>query len=536
MPLAPTLPGASSLSAIITAARAGSLDHARALFAAGGYEGQNDDPGALAVKGRLLKDMALRLAPDMRGSGFAEAACAYAAADARAPQPYTRINMATLTLLAGDPPQAAALARDLLGWLSSDSRIAETPYYLAATRAEAHLLCGDAGAAETALHAAHVADPDGWANHASTLRQLRLILAARGESDAWLDRFRPPRSLHFAGHLGVAPDSSLGKQVAALIAQERIGFGYGALAAGADIVIAEALLAAGAELHVILPVPADTFCAQSVTPYAAEWAARYAACLDAATSVRELTRISGAYEPLATALAADVAMGSAVLNARMLDSEAVQLLVIDDGPGPFGSGLGTARDGLRWARNGRVQHVIVHPRDADVPASGARIAPEGRSDRRLAAMLQIAFAGLDTLDDSAFAAAVDSMLTPFRERIASIDPRPDIALPAGNARIVGFVDPAAAWAFARALLSGHEGPLPLSIAGHYALAHWLDAPPALVGPGIVELQRIAARAMPGVATVSETFASALSACDAADARAEWIGELDDGARLFALAP
>jgi hypothetical protein len=505
------------------------------MFEAGGYAARADDPGALAVKGRLLKDVALRASAAHQPAAFADAARAYAAADALAPQPYTRINVATLSLLAGDAGHAAAIARDLLDWLSRDSAIAETPYYLAATRAEAHVLCGDIGAAQVALDTAYAADPDGWTDHAATLRQLQLILATRGDSNAWLDLFRPPHSLHFAGHLGVAPASDLDVRVAAALAEARVGFGYGALAAGADIVIAEALLAAGAELHVVLPVPVETFRAQSVKPYAPEWQARFDACLEAATSLRELTRVDGAYEPLATALAADVAMGSAVLNARVLASEAVQLLVVDDGPGPFGAGLGTERDGLRWQRSGRPQHVIVHPRDGAVAASGARATPEGRPDRRLAAMLHIAFAGLDVLDDSAFAATVDSTLLPLRERLAAIEPQPDIVLPAGNSRIVGFADPAAAWAFGQALLAGHKGPLPLRIAGHYALAHWLDAPAALIGPAIVDLERIAGRAMLGVATVSETFVSALSACDAAEVRAEWIGELDDGARLFALA-
>ncbi len=532
----PIISGVPSLSAIITAARAGSLDYARGLFLAGGYEGRDDDPGALAVKGRLLKDLALRSPAGDRQAKLADAAAAYAAADRLAPQPYTRINMATLTLLAGDRAKAAAIAGDLLDWLDADTGIAETPYYLAATRAEALLLCGNAAAAEVALEAAFAADPDGWTDHASTLRQLRLILAALGAPDLWLDRFRPPCSLHFAGHLGVAPGSGLGEQVARFIAEKRIGFGYGALAAGSDIIIAEALLAAGAEVHLVLPVAADTFRRQSVAPYAAEWATRYQYCLDAATSVRELTQVSGDYEPLATALAADVAMGSAVLNARMLDSEAVQLLVVDDGPAPFGSGLATARDGIRWAATGSPQRVIVHPRQADIPASGARATPEGRPDRRLAAMLLIAFAGLDTLDDSAFAEIVDSMLVPLRNSIGRMVVQPDIVLPAGNARIVGFADPGAAWRFGQALLSSHAGPLPMCIAGHYALAHWLDAPPALVGPAIVELERIVARAMPGVVTVSETFASALSVCDAPAAQAEWIGELDDGARLFALTP
>ncbi len=536
MPLITPFGRTPSLSAIITAARAGSLDHAQAMFVAGGYGERHDDPAALAVKGRLLKDLALRLPAESRREVFATAAGAYAAADARAPQPYTRINVATLTLLAGDRTRAAALARELLDWLAVDTAIAETPYYLAATRAEAHMLCGNAMAAEAALDAAFAADPDGWTDHASTLRQLRLILAETGAPSEWLDRFRPPRSLHFAGHLGVAPDSDLGDTVARVIAENRIGFGYGALAAGADIVIAEALLAAGAELHVILPVAVETFRAQSVIPYAPEWTDRFRACLDAATSVRALTRVSGGYEPLATALAADVAMGSAVLNARMLDSEARQLLVVDEGPAPFGSGLATARDGLRWAATQCPQDIIVCPRDAGVAASSMRATPEGRADRRLAALLLIAFAGLDSLDDGAFADMVDATLFPLSTTISRMDVQPDIVLPAGNARLLGFEDPAAAWTFAQALLSSPSHALPMCVAGHYALAHRLDAPPALVGPAIVELQRISARAMPGVVTVSETFASALSMSAARAPHAEWIGELEDGARLFALTP
>lgn len=92
----------TGLPAIITAARAGALDHAETLFAAGGFDRRVDDPAALAVKGRLLKDRAALLPLAERRAGFAAAAAAYAAADALAPQPYTRINLATLTMLAGN--------------------------------------------------------------------------------------------------------------------------------------------------------------------------------------------------------------------------------------------------------------------------------------------------------------------------------------------------------------------------------------------------------------------------------------------------
>ena len=527
-------PRRATLPEIVTAARAGALDHGWTLFEQGGYDRLSGDAGALAVKGRLLKDRALRVPRSARRAAFAEAAAAYAAADRVAPQPYTRINLATLTLLAGDPAAAAVIARRVLDWLDTPGGFAETPYYLAATRAEAQLLCGDRRAAEATLADAIRHDPDGWADHASTLRQLGLILTARGEPADWLDSYRPPRSLHYAGHLGIAADdhSALSAAVSAAIAEAKIGFGYGALAAGADIVIAEALLDAGAELHVVLPTAIDSFIAQSVAPFGAAWEPRFRACLDAAVDVREATGVTGAYEPLATGLAADLAMGAAVLNARLLESSAAQLLVIDDGKGRYGDGRATARDGERWAGSGFPQTVLVAPRMVPVVASGQRES-EGRPDRRLAAMLHIAFDGIDTLEDGAFAEALDDVIAPFREKMAAISMTPDLTLPAGNARIVAFTTPAAAWAYARLLIARSSSPYPLRIGGHYALAHWLDEPAALVGRGVAELGWIAAAALPGVVTVSEAFATALMVDADPAPHAEPIGEADD-LRLLAL--
>jgi hypothetical protein len=533
MPMPASPSRRATLPAIVTAARAGALGHAWSQFEAGGYDRETDDAGALAVKGRLLKDRALAAAPEARPALFAEAARAYAAADALSPQPYTRINVATLTLLAGDAAGAAAIAGDLIDWMNAAGDVAETPYYLAATRAEAELLQRDRDAAEALLAEAIGHDPDGWADHASTLRQLGLILSAQRAPTDWLDRYRPPRSLHYAGHLAIAADdhAALSASVAAAIAASHIGFGYGALAAGADIVIAEELLAAGAELHVVLPTAVDIFVAQSVAPYGADWVRRFHACLTAATEVRSATGVTGAYEPLATQLAADNAMGAAVLNARLLESSAVQLLVVDDGPGRYGEGRGTARDGTRWAASGRAQSVLVAPRTAPVAASG-RTPPEGRPDRRLAAMLHIAFDGIDTLDDGAFAEMLDTVIAPFRRRIAESTVIPELTLPAGNARIIGFATPEAALAYAAPLLAGPTSASALRIAAHYALAHWLTEPVALVGPGVAELGQIAAASLPGTITTSEAFATALMAAPGEAPRAEPIGEVGT-LRLFA---
>lgn len=531
----PVPPIRAPLTAIITAARAGSLDYAWALFRAGGYDARPHDAAALAVKGRLLKEEALRTPPVRRAQVYLSAAEAYAAADALVPQPYTKINVATSMLLGGDRDGGCAIARSLLDRLESGAAIQETPYYIAATRAEAWLLCGRIDDATDAMADAIAHDPDGWLDRASTLRQFRQILAAMEMPIDWLDAFRPPRSLHYAGHLGASADdtAALASSIAGVLSRESVGFGYGALAAGADIVIAEALLAAGAELHVVLPTGIEPFVEQSVMPYGSGWEPRFRACLEAATSLRMMTDIRDGYEPLATQLAADVAMGSATLNARRIESEALQLLVIDEGHGTYGSGAYTARDGRRWAASGARQHLVRSPRANGVVASGLRQAPEGRPDRRLAAMLHIAVDGLDALDETAFADVVDHVLAPLRESLAALALQPMVTLPAGNARIVAFATPLSAWLWADAVLSLPLDGGTLRIAGHYALAHWLESPAALVGRGVAELQTIATAAMPGVVTVSETMASALFVDRSAAVRAEWIGEIG-AMRLFSL--
>jgi len=539
LPMIAAPPVRTSLAAIITAARAGSLGFAMAMFEAGGWSARDDDPAALATHARLLKEAALRARGAARNGALVAAADAFAAAAARNPQPWLWIDEAVMRLLAGDSAGAEGLARGVLAGLSAGSDWAETPFFIAATRAQAHLVRGEMAAAQAAFAQACAADPDGWADRAAALRQMALVLAAKGGDAAWLDAFRPPRSLNFAGHLGVsaAAGDSLRGAVGEWLAAERIGFGFGALAAGADIVVAEALLERGAELHVVLPIGVEAFIAQSVMPYDPAWLPRFHACLDAAQSVRCLTALRGAYEPLATRLAADVAMGAAVLNARMLASGAAQLLITDGGPGRFGAGLSTAYLGERW-RDAGPQHCIAAVRDAPVVASGARAMPEGRADRRLAAMLWIGFAGLDDLDEDGFSSALDTVIAPFRAACAALPVQPELTLPVGNARLVAFADPDAAWAYASALLAmpplGAPGAnVPLRVSGHYALAHWLEAPAALVGRGIAELGRIAAAALPGVLTASETLAAALCVNQADRISPELVGEVDD-IRLFAI--
>ena len=525
-----------SLASILTAARAGSINYANALFEAGGWATRTDDSAALATRARLLKDAALRASGPERKSLLHAAAQAYAAADALRAQPHTRINEATMRFLAGDREGARALALALPEWMAAQPRLLETAYFIAATRAEAHLLCGDVARAAQAMREACAANPDGWSDRATTLRQLALICDDLGVDHGWLDPFRPPVSLNYAGHLGLAAQVSpaLRETVDRWMDERSIGFGFGALAAGGDILLAEAILARGGELHVVLPIGIDAFVAQSITPYEPEWYPRFSACLDAAQSVQCVTSLSGAYEPLATQLAADVAMGAAALNARRLHSTAWQLLLVDDAPGRFGAGLGTQRIGERWRDKDR-QHCVVAPRTAPVPPSSQRPAPEGRADRRLATMLLIAFDGIDRCDEAGFADAVDTVIAPFRAACAALPIQPDLTMPVGNALMVAFADPDAAWAYAQAVLALPSLALPLRIAGHHGLVHWLASPPALVGRATADCAAIGMAAMPGVLTASETMASALCINRSTEIVAEHVGEAGD-IRLYALSP
>ena len=525
-----------SLSAITSLARSGALDRAWALFEGGGYIA-DASPAALAVKGRLLKDRAIRAGGGDRSALLAEAGAAYAAADAIAPAPYLLINIATLAALQGDRDRSAALAGAVIERLAAKD-VAETPYYIAATRAEALLLMGDPAGAERALGAAIALHPQGWEEHACTLRQLSLILAARGEDAAWLDPHRPPASVHFAGHLAISEAATAGlrARVDAVLDEQRIGIAFGALAAGADIVIAEALLERGCDLHIVLPASAEAFAGYSVAPWGDAWLARYRACLDAAASVRVVAQADRTHEPLATALAAEVAMGAAMLHARRHETHATQILVIDEAAGRYGSGANTARDGMIWAETGAAQHIIRWPRDAPLPIGAAR--EEHRADRRLMALLLVAAGDGDIPGEDDFALRVDTVLVPLRRAIGAMARGPDQMLPWGNALLLAFDTAAQAGLCATALQALPPAvEHPLRIAGAYGIVHLIGSD--VVGAPVALVGAVLGAVAPGTTIVTDLFASAL-ALHCARYRTEWIGDHDlpglaASAPLFALA-
>lgn len=495
-----------SLIAITMLARSGATALAWQRFEAGGFAA--DDPAALAVRGRLLKDRARAATGAEARALFAEAADAYARAAAIDDTTYPLINAATLTLLSGDAEGAARLAAQVLERLASGAPDQETPYYRGATRAEALLLLGRRAEAEAALVAAIALAPAATEDHATTLRQFALIHFETGADAAWLNAYRPARTLHFTGRLapplGLAAQTALAADITGILAATQIGTAYGALAAGADLVIAEALIASGVSLHVVLPAPIATFVDASVAPFGA-WQPRFESVLRAAASIDEGT--SRHVDSRAIAIASERAMGRAIQTADRLATSAHQLVIADAAGIP---GANSRRDAALWRATGRPQHVLHWP--GPLPAAE----PDAVGDTRLMALIEI---NLDACAGAEALAAIKAAIAPFPALLAA-------SATAGGARLA-WPDPAAAASAAAAILAALDPALAPRLAGHYAIVPASPDPFnggfALFGPDVSRTARLAGLTPAGAIYASDDFLTGL-VLRSAGFRYEYVGE------------
>jgi hypothetical protein len=486
------------------------------MFRDAGLENIQGDASVLSVHARLLKDSALAARGEERRKLYLESASAYAKAAKLGGALYPLINAATLSLLGGRPDKARTLARQVLERSRLGAGEPDTPYWRTATEAEALLLLGEIESAKTQFAAAIALAPQAYEDHASTLRQFGLILDALHEDKTWPDAHRPPKSAHFAGHMALASrGGAVERGIRDIIRAERIGFGYGALAAGADIVIAEALLEAGAELNLILPAPVAQFRKASVARFGAGWARRFDGILKnkKKVSVRALADGGDPLNPLAIRLATEIAMGGAVMNAAKLMSEAVQLLILDS---PAKSASASAAAGSVWRNGGRRQHVIPAAR----ARSRAPVKPEKTSRTRLAALLRI---------DPGSAAEEAVSPWPRLARALAALPKPMVKPRwTGEELFLAYdtVSKAADAALAAAVVLKRSPRA--RIAGHYALVETIDDPfggAPLLGASSPVLREILNTAPPLAAYVSEDFAAALHAGRAEKRpRVELVGE------------
>ena len=379
-----------------------------------------------ALRSRLIKDEALAVTGSGRAAALAWAADDYAriynkAKAAGNPEAYyPGVNAATLHLLAGNAAAATAIAREVLLQLAAWPPERKS-YYEIASELEAQLILGELDGARDSAKAVRARIRDtahaDYRGLSSTVRQLRLIIDHKGLGPEWQQALAPPRVVHFLGHI-IAPPGKPGRfpaaqarevkeAIAERLAARDVGFGYGSLAAGADILIAEGLLERGASLHVVLPFDREEFIEVSVRPSGEAWVARFNACLERAAGVHFATEDHYLGDDHLFGYCSQVAMGLALLRARHLSAEVEQIAVWDgqQSTGP----AGTAADIEHWRRTGNAQHIILVGSGFQ-PVNNAPTVPQRALERRTRAMLFGDIHGFSKLTDAQLPRFIDAML------------------------------------------------------------------------------------------------------------------------------
>jgi len=352
--------------AVLSLARSGALDFAIAEYNRFGLHEITHHEDIMALNGRLSKDLYLRSSETTAIEHAQDAADKYEAAFKSTRGYYSGINSATMALMADMPSDnITERVKAVETLLPLPENLApEDHYFIEATRAECFLLAGNQAETIKSLQSAVNFDPLNFSAHATTLKQFKMIARKRSEPIDWLTAFHPPKPIHFAGRIRVElSDQNLENlkiTVSDTVQKSDIGFGFGALAAGYDIILAETLLEEGACLYVVLPCPIERFIDSSVRPYGDEWVERFQNCLDQAASVQILNPNAPWPDSNINRLTGQMAMGQAILMAQSLGVSPAQLLIL----GENSQGSYTSKHEIDWAQTG-YEKIIVSSKKAE---------------------------------------------------------------------------------------------------------------------------------------------------------------------------
>lgn len=531
--------------AVLALARTGSTAEAERRFAELGLS-EIDDEDVMALGARIEKDRALAATGHVRRRLAAAAAASYRRICDRNASYFPAINAATLSLVAGDPGTARALAVATLDMVASSG---DGSYYAVATRAEARLLLGDIERAGAELELAAVLHDCDYGALSTTRRQLRLICSISGLDDGVLSALAGPAVAHYCGHM-IAGDGGGGglrtfdeaetaARIAEAVARRPVGFAYGSLAGGGDILWAEALLATGAELHVVLPFTLEDFLTASVAPSGGPWLDRCHRCLEAAVSVTYATedRFLGDVELFG--YGADVAMGLALLRARFLDADTFQLALWDGSP-PTKRPGGTANDVAKWRATGQ-QTVVVAPAAQEAHSFGqpSPDVPTTEYSRVIRALLMGDIRGSSKLTDEQYPPFARVVLGSFASVLERHGDAVEYRNTWGDALIsvIGDVPTAARCALdlqeamdsidlAAARLPAH---LAFRLSGHVGPVYPITDPvfgrPSFMGSHLSRTARIEPVTPAGAVYVTEAFAALLELAECRDLGNDYVGHL-----------
>ena len=281
---------------------------------------------------------------------------------------YAGINAAMMSAVVGDGDNSAELARRII------KQIGDAPagYWQQATLGEAHLLLGDEPAALRAFAAAAAENDATDGRMSSTRLQVRRIgESVRSEVETALQRLPVGRVAVYSGRLFRGSDldaaeqerleATLRPRIQSALKAENLRYLFGSLACGADILVAETALAAGLELHVVLPFPVENFIEASVAignPFGGpdRWIDRFWSCLNRSTSFASVVDFPANKRALDAHFyhGFRLAAGLALLRADALTSSSTMIAVSD---GRTGNNMaGTSRAKREWTATG---HPLV---------------------------------------------------------------------------------------------------------------------------------------------------------------------------------
>ena len=528
--------------AVLCLARSGSTAEAERRFEAYGLSKLEEEEDIGALRARIAKDRALASAGDERREQAARAAGAYLAVFTRTQGYYPAINAATLSLIAGERESARTIAETALRLVRGAG---QDSYYSAATEAEAHLLLGDDEAAAEALERAAVEAGGDHVALASTRRQLRLVCRETHADETLLGCLSGPTVAHYCGHRIAAPgeegrfpaehEASVREAMEDEIDRQPVGYAYGSLASGADILWAEALLARGSELQVVLPFDHDEFIRSSVAPSGSGWVERFRGCIAAARDVRYATDDAFLDDDVLYRYGSELAMGLALLRARYLDTDARQLALWDGGPA-MGE-AGTAIDIETWRRAGRPSSVVSL--DADGRPSAGSPGSTAGSHRVVRALLFADVKGFSKLSDEQLPRFSEQVLGALAEAIGPHAGAIEHRNTWGDALYLVLADVREAAACALDLqaavgaldLERHGLPahLALRLGGHVGPVFPTTDPVlgelGFMGSHVSRTARIEPVTPPGVVYVTEPFAAALALDDRGDFVCDYVGHM-----------
>ena len=528
--------------AVLALARAGATEEAARRFERYGLQAAEEDDIA-ALGARIAKDIALETTEEGRRAETVRALTLYRTIHARTGGYYAAINAATLSLVAGQPEQARLLARSALDALS---RSDESSYYAAATEGEAHLLLGDERAARRALERASALHGGDYSSLATTRRQLRLVCALTGTDPAIIRILAGPGVAHFCGHRIAAAgapgrfpaeaEQGVADRIDAELTRDTPRYAYGSLASGADIMWAEALLARGAELHIVLPFVRDAFIQSSVASSGPGWVERFDRCLDAAFNVTYATDNAFVADDALFRYAGELAMGLALLRARYLDADVRQLAVWDGKP-DLGD-AGTAFDVATWRATRRAVSVI--PTGPSGPASRAAAgSTAGAPGRVVRALIFADVKGFSKLADEQVPLVLQHVLSAFATVLERYEGAIEHRNTWGDALYVVLTDTVLAAECALELqqaisaidLRDLELPddLALRIGAHVGPVFPLEEPVlrtrAFTGSHVSRTARIEPVTPPGTVYVTEPFAAALELAQRPGLGCDYVGSM-----------